>query len=673
MTDFFIESTFYTNPTSFDVTSPGFGTVDAAMFLSSLAGFSSGAFGDSHCGISFGARVNGGTNSAIGAGITGGRSATTDASSRMTNRYGPYVRSGSSGAANTRYDPSHITDGLRLTKVSDGGGTEGFAVLGIKNADDVYIGLENVAGTSVVTESGPGFEPDLVIILSARRQSNSADSRGSSATWSVGITTNDGEGGIATKRAAGFNSQDAQTLTNCGTIMQVDASALRVFSGGSWATLNITEFTSTGFKYQCNSSWEGNDISFIAIKLNDGEACKLVDFTIPTSGDAVVTGAGFTPKFGLTCISGNTSPSSNPGMDLNFGIGFFDGVSAVLASVADEDGVSTSNCGSGADSNGLSLCHFQSTGGVGAGSYFLEAEPPTMDSDGFTIPITSSPVAAVLGFALLIGDQSAGGSTVDAAAHSIAVSPQTATVLQSSEVLAALHQIDTATHAASVSVSAAIQAALHTAEVSPGGATVSLAAEVNAAVQSITLTPNAATVELATEVSADLSQIAVQAFASNVQAGSVIAASVRAIVLASNPAQVVTGATIGTALHTIGLEALQSGVTLNVTIQGSLHSIGVEALAAGVGMGFQVEAFARSIELTPHGATLELGTYINAGTALSALDTFTASITSAQAALLAPGIEYTLPDGRAHFTLPEDQAHFTLPISRIHFTFTDED
>lgn len=38
-----------------------------------------------------------------------------------------------------------------------------------------------------------------------------------------------------------------------------------------------------------------------------------------------------------------------------------------------------------------------------------------------------------------------------------------------------------------------------------------------------------------------------------------------------------------------------------------------------------------------------------------------------------PGLEFTVPEGRAHFTATEDRMHFTTPEDRMHFTTPEED
>jgi len=74
-----------------------------------------------------------------------------------------------------------------------------------------------------------------------------------------------------------------------------------------------------------------------------------------------------------------------------------------------------------------------------------------------------------------------------------------------------------------------------------------------------------------------------------------------------------------------------------------------------VGLGDQVEAFAQAIELTPYGATLTLGTALQANTVQIQVATLRATVQAGVAPITAPGLE------------------FTLPISRIHFTFKNED
>jgi len=248
-----------------------------------------------------------------------------------------------------------------------------------------------------------------------------------------------------------------------------------------------------------------------------------------------------------------------------------------------------------------------------------------------------------------------GGTTVSATTESLQISTNQASISLDQAIAAASHSFQLATNQSTISLNRTISADVVAIELQANQANVSADKTISANVQSILVDTFAASTSAGTQILAAVQGIALTANQAQVFNDTALSATTQGIELGTNPANVVLGASIGSGSQGIDLTAFQAGITLDVTIQGSLHSISVETLAASVGLGSQIDAFTEALQLTTHGAVVEFGSAIQASTEQIYLSTFGATVSGDTAAILVPGLEYTLP------------------INRIHFTFTEED
>jgi len=254
------------------------------------------------------------------------------------------------------------------------------------------------------------------------------------------------------------------------------------------------------------------------------------------------------------------------------------------------------------------------------------------------------------------------------------------------EVSADLHSISLATEPATVSTSVEILAELTAVVNEIHTAAVSLNTALGAQVASLALLVPGADVSQGNAFAIPLQEIAVQTYAGSIASGASVAASVGALALASNPAQVLSGvqvaaalssldlssgaadiqggATIGAAAAEVALAPFPAGVTLQVQVAASIADFSLEQLVASVGLGAQFDVLASQFEITPQGVAVTLDEGLTPEAHAMALTMFSAQVTGTATALLAPGLE---------FTIPYNRLHYSLPINRIHFTFTDED
>jgi len=290
---------------------------------------------------------------------------------------------------------------------------------------------------------------------------------------------------------------------------------------------------------------------------------------------------------------------------------------------------------------------------------YTPASGGTLDGSGtdlstdFTDDITGATRSQwdVGAFAVATG----GGTTVSAVTESLQVSTSQASISLDRAISASSHSFQLATNQSTISLDRTIGANVVAIELQANQASVSADKTISANVQSILVDTFAASTSAGSQISAAVQGIALTANQAQVFNDTALSATTQGIELGTSSANVVLGASIGAGSQGIDLTAFQAGITLDVTIQGSLHSISVETLAASVGLGSQIEAFTEALQLTTHGAVVEFGSAIQANTEQIYLSTFGAVVSGDTAAILVPGLEYTLP------------------INRIHFTFTEED
>ncbi len=107
--------------------------------------------------------------------------------------------------------------------------------------------------------------------------------------------------------------------------------------------LTTTDFTSVGFTMTTNNAAASIVMGYLAVKLN-GISCKVLEFDSPTSGGSQdITGIGFTPQFGLTLMSAQTSINATSSDEKGevFGVGAFTTPTQVCNMINSDDAVTT--------------------------------------------------------------------------------------------------------------------------------------------------------------------------------------------------------------------------------------------------------------------------------------------------------------------------------------------
>ena len=252
---------------------------------------------------------------------------------------------------------------------------------------------------------------------------------------------------------------------------------------------------------------------------------------------------------------------------------------------------------------------------------------------------------------------------VTAAVESITISTSAATVSSDRAIAGAVESVALTTNPATVALGATIGAATEAVSLTTNAATVALDASIAATLEAITVTGLTATVSTSsdTNISAALESITVTVNPATVARDSALAAALESITVTPLAASVAVGSIIGAALEALTLTSYPAGVALNVTLGTQLEQLNLATFAAQVGLGTNVAALTEALTLTPHGATLTFTSNIGAATEHLTLTTFAAVVGASEAALLSPGLEFTIPLSRMGYTIPVSRVHFTIP------------
>jgi hypothetical protein len=163
-------------------------------------------------------------------------------------------------------------------------------------------------GTSAITVSGIGFQPDVVILAGT-----CGAIAGTSTTFmgqSFGIALADG-----TQRCVLWIEADG--VTAGGSPFQAirnDCAGGQVTGGTLNYKLVVGGFGPDGFTITPSASSGSDDIAYLALKFDNGNALALKDFTTPTAtGSASITGVGFTPQLALAVLTNLEAVNTHAG------------------------------------------------------------------------------------------------------------------------------------------------------------------------------------------------------------------------------------------------------------------------------------------------------------------------------------------------------------------------
>jgi hypothetical protein len=251
---------------------------------------------------------------------------------------------------------------------------------------DVYVNdFSNPGGLDVEQDiTAPGFQPDLVFALSIAGSSfGGATNNGLYGTF--GFAQRDGAS-PPTQRSIGIEAQDAQATTAVSSRFCETGIAHKIGSGAD--VLEVNNFDASGFSVFCrdSNSAGGIDFAYMCVK---GVTSAIVTHNTPTStGSANITGAGFTPSFGMIAANALASVNSDinsPGGE-SFGVGAFTATAQGFSSIWSDDATTPSNCESVTDDVVINL---RSSSGAGNASPLVVADLTAFNSDGAQVNYTT--------------------------------------------------------------------------------------------------------------------------------------------------------------------------------------------------------------------------------------------------------------------------------------------
>lgn len=308
------------------------------------------------------------------------------------------------------------------------------------------------------------------------------------------------------------------------------------------------------------------------------------------------------------------------------------------------------------------ILYFPSAGGGATIAGALESL--TLSTFGATVGSARAVAAALESLALTTSAARVSSDrAITASVESISITTSPARIASDRAVAAATEQLTVTPATASVALVSGIAAGTEALSVTANPATVALAASIAATLEAITVTGLTATVSTSsnTNISAALESITVTVNPATVSRNTALAAALESLTVTPHAASIAVGQIVAAALESLTLTSYPAGIALDVAIAAQLEQINLTTLAAQVGLGTNVAALTEALTLTPHGATLTFAPSVGAATEYITLTTFAAVVGATEAALLSPGLEFTIPLSRLGYTIPLSRVHFTIP------------
>ena len=309
------------------------------------------------------------------------------------------------------------------------------------------------------------------------------------------------------------------------------------------------------------------------------------------------------------------------------------------------------------------ILYFPSAGG-GATDIAGALESISLSTFGATVGSARAVAAALESLALTTSAARVSSDrAITASVESISITTSPARIASDRAVAAATEQLTVTPATASVALVSGIAAGTEALSVTANPATVALAASIAATLEAITVTGLTATVSTSsnTNISAALESITVTVNPATVSRNTALAAALESLTVTPHAASIAVGQIVAAALESLTLTSYPAGIALDVAIAAQLEQINLTTLAAQVGLGTNVAALTEALTLTPHGATLTFAPSVGAATEYITLTTFAAVVGATEAALLSPGLEFTIPLSRLGYTIPLSRVHFTIP------------
>lgn len=397
-----------TTDNTLDFTSSGFGAPDAAIIYMARIFYDSGRTDDNHhqsVSLWDGTRIR-----SVSIWDEDGQG-TTDA---VTSASNSAVIMNSDFGGVSEHTVSNITDGIRLTEVSNNIADIAVTVVLLKGISDVRVDdfTPNATAGGTVSVTDPAFEPDWIMFLNPCGMNFTSGSSGkrNDATIAVANVVKDGAGfdsisnTWASENGVGTTSITSAVYDN-GVITENTLGAQK---------LEFSSFDANGFTIESVTSDAGSRaVAYLAVKFDTGDVAKISKNNVSTStGNQAYTTTGVQPNTLIMQQSRIDTANYNAlkSAGITETLGFFvaeDTIAQVSSGGGSEDNVGTSVTIDYSDGNDFVMYQPSVTPAIAQGSI------QTFDSEGFTINwATASSSPAYTFFGVAIGPEVAATDTL---------------------------------------------------------------------------------------------------------------------------------------------------------------------------------------------------------------------------------------------------------------------
>lgn len=292
-----------------------------------------------------------------------------------------------------------LLDGITLNfTTANTTARRGFVVFFAGDDVSAYCGTKGLGtGTTALTVSGVGFQPDAVFAFSANNDNASAIGAAFGATF--GIAVNDGS---STQKYISWAENDAIAAGgNPGQIIRSNRGLGQQAFNAATETYNLTfgNWSADGFDITPSASAGSDDMNFLALKFN-GASFKLWDFSTPTStGNVSDTTPGFKPQMVLAVSSNLES------RDTSVYNGVLAGGMGIAASTASEQWAAAwrINDADPTDTGQITHANALNAPNGTAITTGVVASLVSMDATGWTLNYTDIEANAKMAFAFAVG------------------------------------------------------------------------------------------------------------------------------------------------------------------------------------------------------------------------------------------------------------------------------
>lgn len=361
-----------TNGQTQNLTSTGLGTPSCALFMASYGTVNGTAVTDGM--LAFG--LFDGTRQYAISSVSESTGGTTDTGQQTSTSNALQTLLNTSQAVDGTATAGWITDGVQLTwaDAPPSAYLVKALLIGGSGIANCYVNTATTPSTvdTATDVTDPGFQPDVILVFSPN--ATTTHNR-----ISIGIVTRDGSN---TQRSGSFNDQNGNGTSNVLGMLNT----IRVANNGagSLGNVSISNFDASGFDlFLRDVTGVTQTVGYMAIKFNNRQFKLLTSASPGATGSATITGAGFTPQFGLM-IDGEWDTvdalrSTDNGE--TFGLSLFTAGASACVSYFSEDNTVTAST--------ASLTNAKPTCLQKDGALFRQADFTAFTNDGVTFNYTT--------------------------------------------------------------------------------------------------------------------------------------------------------------------------------------------------------------------------------------------------------------------------------------------